>query len=197
MYTEAQIVNLALGKIGETSYIDNLNSPHPAAQAANAVWAHCRDEILSAWRWPFATRRHTPAKLDTEHPVYDHVYALPSDVLRMCEVNRIGQPNPREDQKVEWHLEYLDGQRVMVAHEDELTCVYTARVDEPHLYPPGFVEAFSWRLASELAMSIARSPDMAHRCRQMYHLELMRAQGSEASQEQAAQTPDPDWIANR
>lgn len=60
--SDVQIVNLALTRLGDLR-IAALSDATPAAQAANAVYASLRDEVLRAHPWNFAIQRATCGKV--------------------------------------------------------------------------------------------------------------------------------------
>lgn len=59
--SDAQLVNVALGRIGDSNFIVALTDNSAEAQAANQVYTMVRAQVLAAVDWPFARRRIFPA----------------------------------------------------------------------------------------------------------------------------------------
>jgi hypothetical protein len=73
--SEAAIANLALLNIGHTKFITALDDATTEAEVCNLVYAQTRDEMLGAFRWPFAKKRATPSPLGGVAYVAGDTYA--------------------------------------------------------------------------------------------------------------------------
>ncbi len=136
-----QIVNLALGRIG-VARITTMAANDTTARACTLVYEPTRDEVLRSHRWNFAEKRAVLSEL-AEAPAFgwDHAYQLPSDCLRVCEVNdsEIGEGEA-------WKVEGL----TVLSDEDEMNVVYIRRFDDEDFKDPLFCEALSLKIASKL-----------------------------------------------
>ncbi len=82
-YSQTQIANLALGRIGARGQITNINENSANAVKVLAVWDAIFQEVLSERDWKFAKTRQ-PLELSPVTPLYSYrfAWALPADLLR-------------------------------------------------------------------------------------------------------------------
>jgi hypothetical protein len=82
-YSQAQIANVALLRIGARGQITNINDNSPNAVKVLAVWDTVYQEVLSERDWKFAKSR-VELQLSTQKPLYAwcNAWAMPSDFLR-------------------------------------------------------------------------------------------------------------------
>jgi hypothetical protein len=147
--TPTDIVNQALGLLGESAisgYDENL----PVARAARAHYETTRDSLLRRHRWNFARKRAELSQL-SEAPAFGfaHKYALPSDCLRVLQLNGLSALECEADFEIEG-LELL-------TDADTAKIVYVARIADPSKWDSLFVEAFIYKLGAALAIQVADS----------------------------------------
>ena len=82
-YSQTQLINLALNRIGARGVITSINDPSPNAVKALLVWDPVFQEVLSERDWKFAKTR-VQLQLSPVTPLYTYRYAwaLPADFLR-------------------------------------------------------------------------------------------------------------------
>lgn len=150
---ETTIANLALGKIG-SKRIASLDDASPEARACKLHYPHVRDEVLRSHRWNFATKRATLTALAAA-PLFgwDVQYQLPSDCLRVLQLNRYGE----SDQSSVWEVE---GGKLLT-NETEAQVKYIARITDGVLFDSIFVSALTVKLASVIAKPLAGSSSMS------------------------------------
>jgi hypothetical protein len=103
MASKVSIANLALSLLGDVRII-SLSDAHETAKKVNAVFDLKVEELISMYPWNFAKKRLELAKLE-DGPLFGwlNAFALPSDLLRLLEIN--GQlidriPHAVEDRKL-------------------------------------------------------------------------------------------------
>lgn len=89
-YSQAQISNLALGRIGARGQITDINDGTANAVKVLAVWDAVFQEVLSDRDWKFAKTR-TQLQLANIVPLYTFQYAwkLPADFLRFVRPQKL------------------------------------------------------------------------------------------------------------
>ena len=94
-YSEYEIVNLALSRIG-VKRITSADWTTPVTQQAldaAAVWQYVRDEVLEAKDWKFAKSKvELDERYETPKYEYDYAYALPQNFLRFAKPTNEGMP---------------------------------------------------------------------------------------------------------
>ena len=190
MATKVDICNAALSILGDTATVTSIDPPEGSAQADHCArfYPIAVNQILTTFPWSFATKRVIPSQL-TGTPVgysKDSVFAyvVPSDCLRLLQVqfedrNAIS-PIPQ------YNLEYMNGIRVIITRHKSLWIKYiTSQVDEA-LFPPTFVTALQYLLASLLAGPLipgSSGISVTKEQMQLYEYYLARAQVVDARQQ--------------
>lgn len=149
--TETAICNLALGHLGEGP-ISSINDDTTAARACLLHFEPCRDATLRAHRWNFAVER---VKLDdATAPAFgwDYQFDLPSDCLRVLEVNGSEEGDLISEPWV------VEG-RKLLTDAYSANVVYVKQITDVTLFDPLFVEAFALRLAVALSEVIRGTTD--------------------------------------
>lgn len=164
MASAADICNIALGILG-VGKIMSLDQRKPEAEACATVYSMVRDAMLSEFNWRFATQDVRLMPLSEEViGVWGHVYASPVDCLR---VQMVIDPNGYE----------LDGAPFTIGFEGRVytdipnaIARVTMRVTNEGAYPPHFIDAFSKRLAVELAGTLQNVANRMEYAANLYNI---------------------------
>jgi hypothetical protein len=199
MASEIQICNLALSHIGAPT-IAALSESTRQARECNRLYEVNRDAVLADYPWNFATKRRVLALLSGETVSgWDYVYSYPGDCLKAWMIY-----NPMTTQtytdgyytsgqyvfsavkvnadRIKFEIasnEDLD-QRLILTNQEDAELIYTARVTDPNMFSPQFVEALSWRLAADLAIPLKGKESLHQRMMQMYEIRLGHAHQANA-----------------
>jgi hypothetical protein len=153
MSSQVEICNLAIGKLGSTSFITDINDENSKnALYCRLFYGPTRDALLRSHLWKFARKRAVLAPL-VEEPLFDggKYFQLPTDCLRVVGAD--------EDYFHNYGRWFVEGNKI-VADTDVLNIVYIAKIEDESLYDPLFVQAFALYLAHEMAPAIAQSESM-------------------------------------
>lgn len=156
------ICNLALAHLGDRATITSIDPPEGSAQADHCArfYPIARDVALEAHAWGFNTVRVTnPAVLVNPQPGWLYAYAKPDDCLKVLKVIRGGFANewwalPSEQFTRE--IEELTGTEIILTNAENATIVYQRSIEDTSAFPPQFVNALSWLLASYLAGPVVK-----------------------------------------
>lgn len=189
-YSQAAICNLALGHLGNTRLIADLESEQSTqAKACRTHYDLALEVTLKAHRWPFAQRIASLAQLaDFESDVWRYAYRLPTDYLKAHVINR-SDGYPAGD-RFEIGGDASGG--VLYTHAAEAVLDYTARVTQPGLYPADFVEALSYQLAIRIAQPLAAEESLRQVAKNGYRdaiTEAMTTAGNEGAGQAPAEDP--------
>lgn len=216
---DVAICNRALSNIGETARITSINPPDGSLQAALCAqyYDRCRDALLEAHQWGFATKRRALSVIDTQSSVYAYAYFRPSDCMRIVEVlapdaiddnvqtvprQRYygAQPSvlsePAGQKQKEEQLE--DGTRVIYTNQQDAVLRYVSRVTDARLFSAKFADALEARLSSKLAPVIIKGDigvEEGRRWEQMVQYHLSSAAELDSNQEEDKPEHIPAWIA--
>ena len=155
------ICNLALGHLGEAP-IASMDDDSVAARACARHYPGTRDQLLRSHRWNFAQARATLTRLN-EAPAFgwSYQYALPSDCLRVLEVN------DSEVGDVETDTFIVEG-RFLLTDADAVRMVYLRRIEETSEFDELFTECFALKLAIVLSETIRGTTSKTADLAQMY-----------------------------
>jgi hypothetical protein len=197
------VCNVALVRIGHTQLLESLSGSDVVSKTCAALFPFTRDQLLQARPWPFATLRRALAVLaddaaDDEHrDGWDFTYALPADCIAPRYIWNGGQENPGEDQTIPYRIESSRDlkSRVLLANFDDAQLVYTAKVVEVPRWDPLFAEAVAMKMAADLALGIAKKPQLGLELMRAFQMSLTVASASAGNQQQAL--PRPESIFER
>lgn len=201
--SKTAIANMALAHLAVGRGIASLDERSPEARACNQFYGQALDEVLREWSWPFATRRERLAVLVdyTQNPneaesggqLWHFGYAYPPDAVY---IRSIVQPMYRvPDAALIPTYEIAqapDGSRMILADQPEAVVEYTARVEDPNVYPPDFTSALSLLLASYIAPTVTGGDQfrlglLAH---ERYRDRLSAAKAAAANEMRRDREPD-------
>tara|TARA_R110000744_G_scaffold50958_5_gene109938 strand:- start:2338 stop:2892 length:555 start_codon:yes stop_codon:yes gene_type:complete len=153
--TFVEIANRALTFLGEVP-ITALSDDTKPARACNRLYEQTRDQLLRDHPWNFAIKRVSIAA-NTTAPVYEYTNAFdwPADCLRIIEV----------DTSEEWAVE---GRQIVTDASAPLQIVYVHQVTDANLFDAKFIEAYSLRLAADIAYEITASQTVANVAEQKF-----------------------------
>lgn len=160
--TAVELCNIALARAGVSKVLTSMTEASTEAGLCRVLYPTALETVLSMAPWPFATKRAVLAPLaGGGRGGYAFRYQLPADCLVVQEV--FSGRGLREDQKVPFRVENEGDARVLLTDQEDAEIIYTARVESPTLFHPLFVDALAWKLAGDLAISLAKDDDAATR----------------------------------
>lgn len=176
--SKVDICNLALSHIGGGKIV-GLTDRTETARLANLHYDRCVKTVLRDFPWNFSKSIGALAVFDKTVPGYNHVYLYPEDCLKVL---RVFPENYARDtsEKFDYQV-FSDGQNKMIATDVEGALIeYTLYMPEPDLYDELFIEALSYKLASEINPSKTGNAQKSQEMMQRYQLALNSAQRSSA-----------------
>lgn len=223
--SEADICNKALGRIGITEYIEDIDGTDQSEEAETCAvfYEDLRDLCLAAFPWPFATLRAT-LNVKSDEPYRDgwrKVFALPEDCLKARKIWPAGlnvalfnaypylpgqvppvsmnPRTPRSDQRIPYEIEKssTDDTRVVLCDLDTPILFYTARMTDPSKFPPEFVDALAYLIASEISTPLKKDPKFTTMMWNLYQKKIADAWAAIMQERQEDQPPDSEMITAR
>ena len=201
MASVVDIVNLALSHLGEDATVSSIDPPEGSAEAehASVFYPMARDALLEMHEWRFATKRVLLALTSSDTFEWSYAYALPSGMLRALAVLPETSSAEGDGEDFDQQLD-ADSAQIILTNCEDASLKYTARVADTTRFPPLFVEALSWLLASYLAGPIikgAQGREVAAGCLKTAMGFLAQAKISDANQRQVRPEHTPGWIGVR
>jgi len=200
MASSTEICNLALSHIGVGKEIANLETEKSEeAAACRRFYDTARDEVLRDFTWPFATVMATLGLIEEDpNDEWSYSYRYPSDCLMFRRILS-GQRTDTRDTRVPYKIAQDSSGTLIFTDQENAECEYTIREDDPLRYPPDFVLAFSFLLASYIAPRLTGGDPfkLGQRALQLYALQISKAQANAKNEEQPDIEPDSEFTRAR
>jgi hypothetical protein len=224
MASEVDICNLALGHLGDNATVASLDPPEGSPQAEHCArfYPIARDALQEMHSWNFCTKRTTLALLDgVSYTQWRYVYAEPAGVVGVIAVL---PPDAADDYSAAVPMPYaqLDGgyppgqgiytpqpfsietddlgRSLVLTNQENAVLRYTGITTDTTKFPPMFVMALSWQLASMLAGPIIKGDAgaaEAKRCEMQMARWLSKAMESDANDRRIHPRQSVSWMVNR
>lgn len=199
MASNVEIANSALTKVGSTR-ITSLTDNVKAAREINAIFELRRDYLLRTHNWSFAmTRASLPALDETPAWGYTTLYQLPTDCLRVVQVNDTWVVPGLADYTSGPDSEpyKITGRRIETDIGAPLKLRYIKRVTDPAQFDAAFVEVFASDLADQVCEALTQSNTKREATRAVLRQSLLEAIRSNAIELPPEAIPDDSWILSR
>ena len=193
MTSKVYICNLALSHIGHKSPIASLTEKSTEAKTCSLHYNQVLGILLQSFPYQFSERKISLAEVDNDWPErYAFAYSKPSDLLAIRRILPIidiaNTPTP---------ISYSFRSNKIYCDHSPARLSYSAFVDDPTIYPPLFVEAFSWALALRLSYVITKEVRLQNMAKVEAEAKTKAAQASDANNEPNTYTVESEFHAAR
>ena len=177
---DTQICNLALGEVGDSYSIMDINETSNQAAVCRLFFEPTRDALLRSHPWSFARSLADLSALSAD-PVFgwDYQYQLPADFIRLVEFNGLDAWRTEDDFQV---ANGPEGGLVLLTDEDAASIVYIKRVTDANLFDPLFVEALTLRLAMRVCTKLTKDDGIKDRLTREAKETMARARQTDANE---------------
>lgn len=201
-----QICNQALSRIGCAQTITSLADSRPEAVQCNLWYAQCRDAMLRDFRWPWATTyaalNQVSANTAAVNQEWVYSYRYPTDCLLIrrllylpdSPVALTSQPpvfplplmwrQDADPYPIPFEVGQDDDGKLIYTDQINAWIKYTVAVTDPTQFPQDFASVLAWRLATELAYSLATSDSRREYALKQYRDELATSRANALNEEQ-------------
>lgn len=199
MTTSVEIVNMALTMLG-TKRIAALTDNVKEAREMNAVYTLRRDALLRSFNWSFAMERTSLSALsDAPAWGYTVAYQLPSDCLRVVQVNDIWQVPGLSDAMGGPDAEpyKIEGRTIVTDFSAPLYLRYVKRVSNTADFDSAFASVFACDLAIATCEAITQSRTKKDSLKDDYAEAIRLAVRANAIELPPEEIPDDSWMLSR
>lgn len=158
------IINLALTHLGQrvVTQTELNNDSVVQTKVALRVYTYALEETLRAFDWGFARVEVALVDDDDYVPVnYDCAYAKPTSCMAIRRIFNASTTDMSIGEKYAEMNDTTDGTVVICTDADDAYIRYTKKITDTALFDPGFVTAFSHRLAAAMAVALNGDKEMA------------------------------------
>lgn len=219
MASVVDICNLALAHLGDNATVASIEPPEGSAQAEHCAryYPIARDSLLTMHAWSFAMKRAALAAVSNPWPMWKYSYALPADCSTALAVL---PPEALDDYSTRftpamaptWYYaptiaagtympqSFTVEGGVLYTNQENAVLRYLSLVTDTTRFPPLFVLALSWHLASMLAGPLVKGDvgaAEARRCASMMAVYLGQAKDNDSLERQVKPEHVVGWVAGR
>ena len=198
MPSRVDIVNHALTKLGEERIIA-LSDEVAAARHASAVFDLVLEGELQANSWAFSMRRASLAA-SAAAPVwgYQFAYPVPADFIHLFYVDGQEENASRSEFVGSWDPIYrVEGRQIVTNLSAPLRIIYTAMIEDPNEWDPGFRNAFAIKLAEVLCDPVTQNTTKKQLLEREYASQIALSKQRTAIQNPPTQPRDGTWLQAR
>ena len=181
MTGKVEIVNIALSRLGE-SPIQSMDEGTVPANMAKVLYDSARRSTLRDYNWNFALKIANLARLAEVPCDFRFAYALPSDCLRAV--------------RLRGRAPYVLRGKVLYTDAETPALEYIVDVTNEADFDSKFIEAFSYKLASELAMPVKESRELMASYSNAYSAFIQQA-AAESAREMEVSLSDNPYVEAR
>jgi hypothetical protein len=195
MASDVQIAKLALQHIGDRWDITALDDASPEAEQVNLIYEDTRDALLRAHPWGFARKYTSPAALAGTVPGnWDYMYTYMTDALK---VQGIVDPTD-ENLMIKYEVaKNASGVKVILTNQEDPEFIYTEKVTDPNEFDAEFILAFSYMLASRLAIPLTGDGSITTAMINLAAQTLGQAEESDSNEGIEPDKAEAGWITAR
>lgn len=198
MASQVEIANRALTKLGAARII-SFGDDNKQARAISSMFDHVYRSELRTRVWSFTKKRTSlPALATTPAWGFTYEYQLPSDFIRLLQVDEIYTGVFLDDYVNSDTSEYaIEGGKILTDFAAPLKIKYCADISDTTQWDVTFVEAIASRLAYELAEDLTQSNQKKADAMSDYQRAMSAAIKSNAIEIPPQQVADNTWIMSR
>lgn len=198
MASQVEIANRALTKIGEARIL-SLSDDVEAARVVSSLWDIVRDAELRSRNWNFSILRASLAALvATPAWGFDYQYQLPSDCLRVIQVDEYFPGPSMSDYRNASEAAYqIEGGKILTDLAAPLKIRYVSRVEDTGSWDAAFVEVFACRLAVEVCERLTQSSTKRDLAWKEYGEAVKGSVRADAIENPPEPLPDDSWMLSR
>ena len=192
--TITSIASAALTHLGMrplTDYTTSLANNDPSAIAINTYWEQARDDVYREHRWTFNTTQETLGLIGEELILgWLYLYTYPASAAMVWYVYNESTVTTKDAQ--EFEVVYVPTLNVTAVCSDneEAYCDYGYKITDVTLWEPKFVQAFSYKLAAQMAHTLIGDPSIGVKMMEIYGAVISEAKrvGAQEKKKKREQT---------
>jgi len=210
--SETQIANMALAHLANGGQIAALTEKSKEARACTLFYEQCRDEVLGAFPWPFATRIEALALVATDPTdEYGYSYRYPVNALSVWRIpSGVDRVGVRSCSPLDWRGAFPRvpipyriisdaAGKLIYTDQPDASIEYTVRITNVTQFSADFTAALALKLAGDIAPMVTGGDQfkLGERAIIRYQTAVAQAQARAANEERQDPPPDSEFITVR
>jgi len=195
MASDVDIANMALAHIGSRSNIASLTEDSKEARKINLFYNTALAATLEAHDWAFARKTEQLSESGTPPQTWVYQYAYPN----LCAAVRAILPVDRTKTPIPFQVAHSDiaDSKVILTDEPAAKVRYTAFVTNTTMFSGAFVEAFSAKLASLVAMPLTGKRTLRDDAVSLFNMLIQTARAVNINEEETGDSYSVPWLDAR
>ena len=183
MPTKVDICNIALSRLN-TNPIQALGESTQAGYECNLHYDRALKATLRAYPWNFCTFTQSLGLLPDTYTGWTYAYQYPSDCLKALNIEPESVALTKDSEKIEFEVRLNKDKtgRVILTDEEDAVLRYIAFIDDPNRYDDIFIDAMSWKLASELVPALRGDLNLQVQYINRFQAIVLQAQSVDSSE---------------
>lgn len=177
MASKVEICNIALHRIGQRP-IQSIDENSNEAYTCRTFYDLARTAALRVHPWNFALKSQLLALLEDAEDDWTYAYQLPSDCLRAVKIVLAAGTDPAAFE--------VRGQ-MFLTDQENVKLQYVYNLEDPSLFSAEFVEALTYRMASDMAVPITGRADYMQSMMQGFMTSMAKAGASDGNERRQKQ----------
>jgi hypothetical protein len=175
------ICNMALSNLGCESIV-SLESNSESAKLLLLRYDSCLKEVLREFPWSFARASTQLAILNEDYYGFGYAYQYPNNCVKVLKLWQYGDRNRPNSPATQFEVRVNNAgdSRIIVTNMALAYTDYTRFIDNPDVYDPEFITAFTYKLAAEIGNAKTVNAQLVGEMLQRYQLQINSAQRSNA-----------------
>lgn len=194
------ICNMALGNLGVGVEVADVDTERSAeARACRRFFDESVRATLRDFPWSFASVYEVLGMIEEDpNDYYGYSYTYPTTCLRPIKIMS-GIRNDKRSTRVHYEISYGVSSTIIFTDQQEAVMKFVQNVTDVSRFPPDFVLALSWRLATYMAPKLTSGDPfkLKEHCMRMYFAELDLAKANMLNEQQVEIEPDCDLLDSR
>lgn len=180
---------MALTRLGQARISSMTQQNNLGAELSTLYYESTRDELLSAYEWPFAIKRaNISLSGENNLSVFAYMYNLPNDNLRILTLLNSEDYSEIDDP---WELE---GQKLLTDINPGYI-KYIQKITNPTYFPQVFVEPLYLRMATKMCVKMTQDQTLLGIIFQEYMASMQSAMGILGANSKQKHVVDDPWSA--
>lgn len=159
-YSKTQVCNMALAHVGVAATISDVDTETSTeAENCRLFYDHCRDVLLQAKPWGFATEQVTLSKLTGTPPSgWAYWYMYPNFCVRANFIVNPATRIPTREQKIPFKVVRVPTAsgygKAILTDQDGAILEFNRGITDENVFSPTFVQALSLFLATHISQPL-------------------------------------------
>ena len=191
------ICSAALAHLGMRP-IDAITDDNPSANACETYFETARDDVYREHRWTFNTVQESLSLINAAAIIgWEYLYTYPANAATVWAVYNEATVDKKYEQEYEVVYIATLNATAMCSDLESAYCDYGYKITDVTFWEPKFVQAFTYKLAAQMAHTLLGDPAIGIKMMEIYGAVLSEAKRIGAQEKNKKQTVTSSYEDSR